>query len=94
MKKSFTSLSGQKTKNSQKQIPYTTASQHVFLGNKFHQTLQNNNFNLNPTIIKNENKKKDEYKGYKDDKPFLITSKNLNQYKKEIKTLNNKKTKN
>ena len=33
-------------------------------------------------------KKKGEFKGNKDDKPFLITSKNLNPYKKEIKTQN------
>ena len=88
MEESFIYLSGQKNYKSKKQTPLTTASQNIFFGNKFRQTSKNNNFNLNSVNIKNENKKKGEFKGNKDDKPSLTTSKNLNPYKKEIKTQN------
>ena len=93
MEETCSRLFRHKKHNSQKQIPQTTASQYIFLGNKFRQTLKNNNFYLNTVNIKNENKKKDEFKGNKDDKPFLITSKNLIPHKKEIKTPNKNKIK-
>ena len=93
MEETWTRFFGHKKHNSQKQIPQTTASKQVFLGNKFRQTLKNNNFYLNSVNIKNKNRKKDEFKGNKGNKPFLITSKNLNPHKKKIKTPNKNKIK-
>ena len=93
MKKPVTNLFRHKKQNSQVQISSTAVSQNVFPGNKLSQTFKNNNFNLNSVNIKNKNRLKDEFKGNKDDKPFLMTSKNLNPNKKELKIPNNNKNK-